>query len=995
MEKRWNILVFGCLWLSAAGAAAQTGNDGFRKHYDSGTELFRAEQFLPAQQEFEKAQEFLNIDTELFREEVGYYLAACAVENGQPNAEALLFGFLARYPETLYANDARLRLGDMYYNRRDYAGALDQYRSVDALLLSAAQQRKFHFDHGYTHFLLGDYPAALREFDRVGDDRIYGPAATYYKAYIDYENNRLDAARKGFESLANNRQYAPIVPFYLLHIDFKGKDYRAVVRSGPAVLQSATGERKAETLRVIGESWYYLENYAEALRYLDAYAVEQPDLTREEQYMLGYTAYMTGDFGKAISNLGKVAAGEDLLAQNASFHIGSASLRTNDKQRAKQSFSLAMRIDADKTVQEEAMFNYAKLEAELGGMFNQSIETINRFLNEFPASPHLDEARGYLTTAYLNNKNYAAAYDAVTQIRNPDQEIRTALQKIAYYRGLEHFMEGDYDNAQRMFDTSAANRYSAMYNALTKFWQAEIYYRQGQFLRAVPLYQDYIVLSPKDSRENSIANYNLAYCYFNLKNLREANTWFGRFLAVYTANDNITADTYNRLGDIEYLNRNYTAAIRQYERAIAIGTKEAHYAQFQRAIALGLSGNGTSKINALQQIVDAGTSEYADAALYELGSTYTKQENFTQASATLQQFIARYPNSPYFLNALIDLGLINQNMGRDEEAMKYYKQVVDQYPNSPQAKDAMLGIQNLYMDANNPQGYFAYAERAGMETNVSAIERDSLTFHVAERIHLQGDARRSLPLMQTYLSQFPQGNYAANATYYVAEGRMQLGETDEALAGFEQVIAMRFSPFTLNALQKSAALNYQKENYRTAAEQYRRLSGLATLRSTVEQALLGHIRSTDKLDQPHETVMAADYVLHSAFVNEEIRLETQYALGRAYLAQNDPERALDAFRKAAANLKTRNGSEAQYQTIRLLFESGKTDEAEREIFKFSDTNTSHQYWLGKSFLLLGDIYVKRGDDFQAKATYRSIVDGYGIGDDGVVEEAVRKLNAIN
>ncbi|MCD8185917.1 MAG: tetratricopeptide repeat protein, partial [Rikenellaceae bacterium] len=922
----------------------------FKNHYLSGLELFRAEQFLAAQKEFEKAQENLRLQNEIFAEEVEYYLAACAAANGNADAEQRLTAFLEKYPHTLYQTDIRLTLGNRYQADGRYAQALEQYAQVDPAGLAPAGRSEFYFNRAYAYFANREYASALRDFNLVGNDRVYGASATYYKAYIDYEQEQPESARRGFESLASNRQYGPIIPFYLLHIDFKSRNYRAVVDNGPAVLQSAAGVRKAETLRVIGESWYHLENYPEALRYLETYAAEHPDLSREEQYMIGYAAYMTGDFARAVNHLGKVAVGEDLLAQNASFHIGSASLRMGDKQRAKQAFSLTMRLNEDRAVQEEAMFNYAKLEAELGGMFNQSIETINAFLSEFPDSPHLDEARAYLMAAYLNNKNYAAAYDAVVNIQNPDNETKAALQKIAYFRGLEFYMDGEYEKAREMFDVAAANRYSAKYTALTNFWQAEVYYRQGQYLRAIPLYQDFIVLSPKGDRENILAHYNLAYCYFNQKNLREAKTWFDRFLAIHPENDELKADTYNRLGDIDYMNRNFAGAIKNYETAISVGSSEADYSRFQRALALGLSSGSADKINALQQIVNSDTSEYADAAMYELGSTYRKQEQFTQASSTLKSFVQRYPDSPYYLNALIDLGLISQNLGQNNEAMNYYKQVVEHYPNSSQAKDAMLGIQNLYVDANDPQGYFAYAERAGMETNVSAIERDSLTFHVAERIHLGEDARRSLPLMQTYLSQFPNGNYVANATYYIADSQMQLGETEAALAGFEKVVDMKFSPFTLVSLQKAATLNFQRENYHQAAGQYRRLSELATVRGTVEQALLGYIRSMDKLEQPHETIMAANYVLGSAFAGEEVKLETQYALGRAYLAQGDREQALDAFRKSAANIKTRNGSESQYWVVQLLFDQGNIDEAEAEIFKFSDHNTSHQYWLGRSFL---------------------------------------------
>ena len=50
--------------------------------------------------------------------------------------------------------------------------------------------------------------------------------------------------------------------------------------------------------------------------------------------------------------------------------------------------------------------------------------------------------------------------------------------------------------------------------------------------------------------------------------------------------------------------------------------------------------------------------------------------------------------------------------------------------------------------------------------------------------------------------------------------------------------------------------------------------------------------------------------------------------------------------------------------------------------------------MGKAFLLLGDVYVKKNDAFQARATYQSIVDGYADRTDGVVEEAQQKIDAL-
>ncbi len=988
------ITVSACtILLTVAAAHGQIKDDRFDRLYRSGTELFQTGQYRPAARAFREAQALLTPNNRLLAENIDYYMAACAAGEGTEDAEALLAAFLKKYPNTIHANRVHLELGNMYQKQQEYGKSLAQYRMVNPETLSGTARNEFFFNRGYASFAQGDYGDAARDFDRVGNDRTYGASATYYKAYMAYLNDRYAEARQGFASLTDDRNYAPIIPFYLLHLDFKEGNYAAVVRDAPGVWKQATDDRKAEILRMTGESYYHLKNYAQAIQYLEAYATLHPDLSREERYMIGYAAYMTGDFSKAIDYLGKVAVGEDLLAQNAAYHIGSAALRMGDKQRAKQAFSLAMRIDADKGVREEAMFNFGKLQYELGnGMFNETIDVLTDYVREFPDSPHADEARGYLLAAYMNTKNYGAAYDALIRIKNPDNEMKAALQKITYFRGLEYFMEGDYAKAQEMLDQAAANRYNPKYTALTKFWQAENHYRQREYARAVPLYQDYIVLSPKGERENTLANYNLGYCYFNLKNLPEAQVWFSRFLSLYRPDDAVKADAYNRLGDVHFAEKRYTQAIENYDRAIRLGTEAGDYARYQRAIALGLTQGTAQKIEALQAIVRRGNSDYADDALYELGSTYTRGEQFDRAATTLKSFIAKYPDSPRHADALSDLGLIYQNMGNNAEALKYYKAVVAKNPTSSQSKDALLGIRNIYMDNNDLDGYYAFAEQNGIETNAGVVERDSLTYAVAERIYLTGDYRRACPLLEKYLSQYPKGAYVPNATYYVAECNMQTGDREAALAGYERTAAMPLNPFTINALLKAGNLRYGKEDYREAAALYRRLADLATNRSVLTDALLGYVRSTGGLDDADKAVEAAEYAKASPFATEEVRNEADFLLGTAYLKKGRRDDALEAFRKVAdANMKTRNGSEAQYRVAELLFDAGKTGEAEAEILKFADVNTSHQYWLAKAFLLLGDIYVKKGDDFQAKATYQSIVDGYTATDDGIAEEAHRKL----
>jgi TolA-binding protein len=81
--------------------------------------------------------------------------------------------------------------------------------------------------------------------------------------------------------------------------------------------------------------------------------------------------------------------------------------------------------------------------------------------------------------------------------------------------------------------------------------------------------------------------------------------------------------------------------------------------------------------------------------------------------------------------------------------------------------------------------------------------------------------------------------------------------------------------------------------------------------------------------------------------------------------------------------------------VEIAYESGNYSGAEKLVYEFAGKNTPHQYWLAKSFLLLGDIFVIRDNLFQARATYQSVVDGYTNKKDGIIAEAKARVESLN
>lgn len=981
-----------CAVFAAAGAAAQDAN-GLSRHLEKGEELFDAGRYRAAQTELEKAREALSVDDKSEAMKLDYLLAVCAGRTDDEAAIDKLRKFEAEYPNSVYANEVRFAIADKLYGEGDYEQALAEFLRVDSPALPTSYQDEYNFKRGHSYFMLGDKVNSYASLRKVGRDSEYTPHARYYMAYVDYINGDYAVAKKGFEELAAVPAYAKIIPFYLLQIEYLQRNYDYVLREGDALMAATEGERKADIARIMAETWFIKGDYGKTISYMDVYRSAGGVMGRDESYMLGFSQYMFNEIGQAIESLAKASGPDDQLTQNASYHLGAAYLLSGNKRGAMQAFSMASGEDYNPDIKEDALFNYGKLQYELGGgVFNEAINILSKYIAQYPNTERTTQAREYLISAYYNSNNYEAAYEAIKLVPNPDNNIRAAYQKIAYFRALEYYNKGDFDMAYRLLDESLANRFNAKYTALTQFWKAEILFRKGDYKRAIPLYREYVSLAPKNEAEYTMALYNLGYAYFNTAQWGEARTWFDRFLASYTKRDNYRADALNRVGDLYYGNREFAKAQDSYSAAAALNTPERSYSQYSSAVAVGLAGNTNQKISRLGEIASKGQGDYVDDAVFELGNTYIALERFNDARGQMLAYIEKYPDGEHYLSALSQLGLIYQNLGNDAEALRYYSKVVDKAPASPQARAAMIAVRSIYVDMNDVDSYFEFAQKSGMETDVKAVERDSLAYTAAERVYLSNDLRKGAQALGDYVSKYPRGHFLPNAYYNLADSYVRLGDKPKAIEELAKLSDMYYNPFTVRGLEKLSALAYGEKRYEQAAEAYKKLAAAAVNPETVGEAWAGYLKSIKAVGDDRQLLAATNDVLAASGVPADVVKQAKSLKAGILMREGKKDDALTIYKELAGDSRSAEGAEATYYVIESQFEKGQYDTAEKAILDFAAQNTPHSYWLGKSFLVLGDIYVKKGDNFQARATLQSIVDGYSPADDGVVDAARERIN---
>jgi lipopolysaccharide biosynthesis regulator YciM len=66
-------------------------------------------------------------------------------------------------------------------------------------------------------------------------------------------------------------------------------------------------------------------------------------------------------------------------------------------------------------------------------------------------------------------------------------------------------------------------------------------------------------------------------------------------------------------------------------------------------------------------------------------------------------------------------------------------------------------------------------------------------------------------------------------------------------------------------------------------------------------------------------------------------------------------------------------AEARYEIASCWFAVNKLSDAEKAAFETINKSGSYDYWVTKAYILLGDIYFRQKDYFNAKATYQSII----------------------
>jgi TolA-binding protein len=388
-------------------------------------------------------------------------------------------------------------------------------------------------------------------------------------------------------------------------------------------------------------------------------------------------------------------------------------------------------------------------------------------------------------------------------------------------------------------------------------------------------------------------------------------------------------------------------------------------------------------------------AKFYQEAKYELGRAYVKVGDETKARDVFNQILA-IENSSFAAQSLIELGMIERNRNNADKAIAYYKRVVEQMPMSEYADDALLAIESIYQSKNEPETYLAYIESIGKSSLKTEDEREQMIFNAAEQIFLSGDYAKALASLQNYETKYPNGVLLSKAHFYTAESYKQLGNLESACDFYSKVITNGSGSFVEIAMLNFANISYSLQEYDEAYTAYSNLYDKALLDDNKYTALKGMMNSTYAGKDYHRSVKYAQQVAADRRSDDFQVLKARYIEAKSYLAMSDRTQAFKILEELALDPKSAEGAEANLLIIQDFYDKGEFTKVEEKVYEFSDAGTPQVYFLAKSFIILGDSFVERGEFEQAKATFESVRDGYTPSEKGddVLEEVKMRLDKL-
>jgi len=935
-------------------------------------------------------------------DDVSFFLAQCELELQMESGVFHAQHFIANSNNELRKKLLRFYLGHFYFQKEDYNSCVVEYEKSSISNLSNENIADMKFELAYAYFHEKKFESAkplFNEIHQIATHKYYLPA-NYYYGFISYFQHDYTAALQAFKRVETDERYNPVVPYYIAEIYYAEDQKEDALIYVDSVLSGTGGAYYRKELELMNAQLYFeRKQYARALPLFELFAQKNEKITKEVLYELSFCYYKANRSVEAISGFKQLSSEKDSMGQNSMYILGELYLKSGDKSNARSAFQFCASNNSNPDQKRISQLNYAKLSYELGFQ-DLALKEVKQFIADYDNSTAVPsvsnlvvEAKELLMSILAKTNDYEEGIRIYNTLQQSSVFARQVYARLLFGMAMQWLNENRTEQAEEALVKIVNNDEADFVMPFAYYWMGELSYQKQKYSDAIRYLNQYLNKSSLTLGDaNTInAQYTLGYCYFQNANYTDALKSFEKIVPQKQSGfSQVEQDALLRKADCYYMLRDYSKAKSLYS-IIANGSyNQADYAIYQLAMVVGVKDN-EEKMKQLKSLLNNyPKSAWKTEVQLELAQTYLALERYSDAIPYLKELISSDVAVSIKPRAYLKLGLAYYNKNENAEALIALKNLLKQFPQSPETEEATSVIRDICIEDGDPGKYISIMKENGLV--VQATEADSLSFTAAWMKYQQGDWSTASKGFADYISEYPNGSNWVKANFYQGVSMLKKKDTTAAMDCFRAVKQKGVSNWFDDAVLELARDAYfRQSDFASAKALFNEVYVQSSNAEKKLDALRGMARCWYKEKDYSAATTGAAALLENKGISVDDKSLAWYLIAKSKQQQNDEVGALDAFKTVAKLHKGIWGAEARYELALSQFKKGSYGPAEKAAMDVIQETGAFDEWVTKAYILLGDIFFKQKDYFNAKATFESIATHST--NEALKKEATDKLEA--
>ncbi|MFZ9075335.1 MAG: tetratricopeptide repeat protein [Flavobacteriaceae bacterium] len=924
--------------------------------------------------------------TAAIQEKVEFNTLSNALRLNYSGAEKMLEQYKEDNPITSVSKNIDWDVANYYFNSDKYRYALKWFARISENEVPKMDQAAFNFKKGYSLFSAKQFKKAKPYLEKVKNNKTYESDAHYYLGHIAYQLEDYEGANTSFNSITNSYQKEDLA-YFQADMNFRLGRFDQAVTLAKEALKNAEEQAASELSKIIGESYFNQQKYDLAIPYLEAYKGKKGTWENLDYYQLGFAYFKEKYYEQAVGQFNKIIGKKDALAQNAYYTLAECYLATGQKTAALNAFKSASSMNFIPVITEDAFLNYAKLSYDIGNPYEETPKVIISFLEAYPKSNQQDLLKALLIDSYTKEGNYTAALEILEN--NSAFKSNETLQRVLILNAIQEYQSGHFQKANILFEKSLKLKENDLYHSFALYWKGRTEYELNQFDAALGLFKEFRKHPLKNQVQTSYRlEYDMGYVYFKLGEYEYALKSFEAFDAVNSELDvAYQRDTFLRMADSHFALKKYWPAMEFYTLATNLEPEKGAYAVFQKGICYGFVDRNPKKIELLEAFLETYKSDgLEDDVLFELAAAFTKATLNAKAIDAYDKLLTRFTNSPYLARAALNKGLILYNQENYESAKEVLKEVALNYKRYAPGEQAIRTLKEIALDQGTVSDFKEWITSNDLGSYTD-IEFEKTTFNAAEKQFLEGNTKMALKLFEEYVTNYPEGAFSIESSYYLAELYFENERYEEALNAYKVLVDGQVTSYTEKALSRSITILKNLEMLPEAIPYLEKLSETASLDENRRFAKMNLMQAYYKEQQYEKSLQLSDEVLLFIGLEDSVKWDALFIQARSALALKDTLKAAATYQLIEKSPLATNAVEALYFKAEQYYNNQNYKASIQWIEKIAVKGQVGK-WNVKALLLLAKNYFALKDGFQAVFVLESLIENFNSFEDEVKEARV-------